>query len=127
MDIGSPSSSAPSKIARASFIGAAVFAVVVFVSGLAINGFGNTLAGLFFSGWVALPLMLLGAIKLFRRFPLTHAALLVFGVLGSAVAAASPYGHSSTSSIALVTVPFFVLVIFGVTGFVLLCVKTYGE
>ena len=97
------------------------------VSGVAMNGLENALPGLCLSCWVALPLVALGAIRLFRRFPLTHATLFLIGVLASVMAVVSPYGHRSTSAIALVTIPFFLLVIFCVAGLVLLCVKTYSE
>jgi hypothetical protein len=70
---------------------------------------------------------LLGLVKLYRAFPVTHLILLVLGLLVSAFAAASPYGHSSTSAIGLVTIPFVLLVIYAVAGFVLECVKVHKK
>lgn len=92
---------------------------------LSIKGFGDIVAGVLFSGWVALPLLLLGLVRIFREFRTAHIVLLVLGLVGSFGAVTSPYGHGSTSAIGLVVLPFFLLVAYGVIGFVLFCVKAY--
>jgi hypothetical protein len=122
-----PTARSRSTTATVSLAAAAVFAVFVFASGLAMNGGASAVAGVCFACWVALPLTLLGTVKLFRGFPMTHLVLLVLGLLVSASAAASPYGHSSTSAIGLLTVPFFLLLLYALAGFVLVCVKTYRQ
>lgn len=113
--------------ATTSRVSALVFAVVVFVSGAAIKSFGDALCGVVVSCWVALPLLLLGVIKLFRAFPATHVVLLALGILASVFAAASPYGYGSTSALGLVVLPFYVVVVYVLVAFVLLCVKTYSK
>lgn len=128
-DVPPTAPTAPSRsiTAGVSLAAAAVFAVLVFASGLALNGGGSSVAGVCLACWAALPLTLLGIVKLFRGFPMTHLALLVLGLLVSALAVASPYGHSSTSAIGLVTVPFFLLLLYALVDFVLVCVKTFRQ
>ena len=120
----SPSSPVVAKVSVAL---AVVFAVVLFASGAAITSFGDVVAGLLFSLWVALPLLLLGWIKLFRTFPVAHVILLVIGIIGSISAAASPYGSGSTSALGVLFFPSYLLVIFGVVGFILLCIKSHRD
>lgn len=116
-----------SGVALAALASAGVFAVAVFVSGIAVDGFERVIPGICFSAWVALPLLLLGGIKLFRLFPRTHLVLLVIGLLFSAFAAASPLAHGSTSAIALATTPFFLLAVYAVAGFTLVCMRAYTK
>lgn len=113
-----------SATATVSLVSAVVSAVAVLPS-LSIKGFGDIVAGVLFSGWVALPLLLLGLVRIFREFRTAHIVLLVLGLVGSFGAVTSPYGHGSTSAIGLVVLPFFLLVAYGVIGFVLFCVKAY--
>ncbi len=122
-----PTARSRSTTVTVSLAGAAVFAVFVFASGLTMNDAGSAVAGVCFACWVALPLTLLGIVKLFRGFPRTHLVLLVLGLLVSASAAASPYGHSSTSVIGLVSVPFFLLLLYALAGFLLVWVKAYRQ
>jgi hypothetical protein len=113
-----------SATATVSLVSAVVSGVAVLPS-LSIKGFGDIVAGVLFSGWVALPLLLLGLVRIFREFRTAHIVLLVLGLVGSFGAVTSPYGHGSTSAIGLVVLPFFLLVAYGVIGFVLFCVKAY--
>jgi len=123
-----PKQSGRTVVATASLVASAVCVVGVFVSEIAMNGFVSPLGLLCLSCWVAFPLLVLGLVKVFRAFPGTHGVLLVMGVVVSAFAAASPpRAHSSTSAIGLVTVPFFLLLLYGVAGAVLVCVKTYKQ
>ena len=114
-------------IANVSLTAAGVFAVLTFGAGLASGGTGNAVAGVCISCWLALPLTLLGLVRLYRGFPLTHLILLVLGLLVSAFAAASPFDHSSTSAIGLMTIPFFLLVVYALAGLVLVCVRVYKK
>jgi len=91
------------------------------------GGLEHTVDAICFSGWVGLPLLLLGVIKVFRSFPVTHLVLLMIGLIFSAFATASPFGHGSTSAIGLLTTPFFLLVIYAVSGFGLFCVRAYSK
>jgi hypothetical protein len=113
-----------SGIATVSLVSAVAFAVAVLPS-LSIKGFGDMVAGVLFCGWVSLPLLFLGLMKLFRDFPITHLVLLVLGLAGSFGAVILPYGRGSTSALGMVFVPLYLLVIYCVAGFILFCVKVY--
>ena len=127
MDTAKPTPPSQSTVAKISLAGSAACAAIVFSSGVAMNGLENAIGILLFSCWAALPLLVLGLVRLFRQFPGTHAALLVLGISASVLAAAAPFGRGSTSAIGLVTIPFFLLLIYAAAGFVLICVKTYSE
>ena len=76
-------------VSNASLIAGVALGVGVFVLGASnanIEGAGDVAFGVATSGWVGLPLILLGLIKLFRFFPNIHAVLWGFGcfaLLGS--------------------------------------------
>ena len=55
--------------------------------------------------------------------PSTHVALLVVSGFGVALAIISAHSRGSTSAIALLFVPLYLLVMDGIVGFVLLCRK----
>jgi len=113
-----------STTATISLVSAVISGVAVIPS-LSINGFGGVLVGVLFAGWVSLPLLLLGLVKLFRQFATAHIILLVLGLVGSFGAVTSPYGHGSTSALGMLVLPFFLLAAYGVVGFALFCVKAY--
>lgn len=115
-----------SATATVSLVSAVVSALAT-LPGISINGFGDMMAGAIFSGWVALPLLFLGLVKLFRQFRTTHVFLLVLGLVGSFGAVTSPYGRGSTTAIGMVLLPFYLLVAYGVAWFVLFCVKANSK
>jgi hypothetical protein len=106
-----------SGVATASLVAASFVAVAVFVSCPVTESFELAALGVLWSCWAALPLFLLGVIKLFRTFPTTHGLLLALGVFASVVAVASSNG------LGLLVIPFYLHVIYGVASFVLLCRK----
>ena len=126
MESTNTSSSRRPAVATASLVSAAIFAVAVLPS-LSIEGLETILAGALFSGWVALPLLLLGLVKVFRKFPTAHLVLLVVGLVASSGAVTAPYGHGSTSALGLLVLPFFLLLIYGGVGFILFCVGVYRQ
>ena len=88
-----------------------------------IEGFGDVAFGVALACWVGLPLMLLGLVKVFRAYPATHVAL---WAIGSVLLFGACYGvffaaRGSTAGLALIFVPLYVLVGYGVVGAVLLC------
>ena len=116
-----------SGVATASLASALFFGLIAFASGSAFKSLEDAVVGILFSCWVALPLVLLGVIKLFRAFPGTHSVLLVFGFFASVCAVASTHSGGSTSALGLVFFPFWLLLIYGVVCFVLLCVRVYSK
>ncbi len=113
-------------VCHSSLISALVLAVGTFAFGARsanIEGFRDVAFGVALACWVGLPLVLLGLAKIFRAFPITHVALwaigtvLLFGTCYEVFFAAS----GSTAGLALLFVPLYVLVGYGVVAAVLLC------
>jgi hypothetical protein len=113
-------------VSHASVISALALAIGSFALGARtanIEGFGDVAFGVALACWVGLPLVLLGLVKVFRVFPNTHVALwaigsvLLFGACYEVFFAAG----GSTAGLALIFVPLYVLVGYGVAATVLLC------
>jgi hypothetical protein len=109
-----------SWVTTVSVVASAFFGVVVFASSSASESAEDAVASLLMAGWVALPLLLLGVVKIFRAFPTTHVVLLVFGCFSIVWAIGSARGAGSTAALAVVVIPFYLLIIYGVTSLVLM-------
>jgi hypothetical protein len=121
-----------SWICNASLISGAVLAIGVF--GLSapnahIEGVGDAAFGVAIPCWVGLPLILLGLIKIFRFFPNTQAVLwgvgcfALFGSCWSVFFAAK----GSTTAVALIFIPLYVLAGYGIVALVLLWRRGHSQ
>ena len=101
----------------------AVVAALATLASAEIDGLEGLVVAAVLAGWIALPLVALGAAKDLRAFPQTRLALLVVSDLSILGAILSVHSRGSTGAIALLFIPLYLLVLYIVVGFVLLCHK----
>jgi hypothetical protein len=122
---------ARSWVCNASLITGVVLAIGVFALGARdanIEGLADVAFGVAMACWVGLPLMLLGVVKLFRHFPNAHWVLWVVGSTALLGACFEVFfrARGSTAALALIFVPLYLLVGYGVVAMVLLWRRKHG-